>query len=198
VAERRVRRRCLAAALALLCAGLLAGCGNTLQNEPLSASTLEPLVLAEGFPVFWLGASFHGMPLSVVNADPSGAYEVQYGECATGGPETCISPLAVISSPDNSFLPGAGAATDATSIRGVHALIAQRGKTIELATGAAVVDIQASSPALALAAAREMAPVNRLGSPGASLPAALPETGFPEHPTEEQRLPTVQDAPAGR
>jgi hypothetical protein len=198
VAERRVRRRCLAAALALLCAGLLAGCGNTLQNEPLSASTLEPLVLAEGFPVFWVGASFHGMPLSVVNADPSGAYEVQYGACATGGPETCISPLAVISSPDNSFLPGAGAATGVTSIRGVRALIAQRGKTIELATGAAVVDIQASSPALALAAAHEMAPVNRLGSPGASLPAALPETGFPEHPTEEQRLPTVQGAPARR
>jgi hypothetical protein len=182
----------------MLCAGLPAGCGNTLQDERLSASTLEPLVLAEGFPVFWLGTSFHGMPLSAAGADPSGAYEVQYGACSTGGPETCISPLAVISSPNNSFLPGASAATGMASIRGVRALIAQHGKTIELATGPAVVDIRATSSALALAAAREMAPVNEPGSPGARLSKALPNTGFSEHPTEEQRLPTVQGAPVGR
>ncbi len=179
----------------MLCAGLLAGCGNTLQNEPLSASTLEPLVLAEGFPVFWVGTSFHGMPLSAVDSDPSGAYEVQYGGCSTGGPETCISPLAVISSPDNGFLPGASAATGAIGIRGVRALIAPHGKTIELSTGAAVVDIQASSPGLALAAAREMAPVNVLGSPGAPLPAALPDSGFSAHPTEGQQLQAVQGMP---
>lgn len=197
MAERTGRGLGLAAALAVICAGLLSGCGNTLQSEPLSASTLEPLVLAEGFPVFWLGESFHGMQLSAVNADPSGAYEVQYGPCSTGGPETCISPLAVISSPDNSFLPGGSAGAAVARIRGVRAVLAQDGKTIELATGAAVVDIRAASPALALAAAREMAPVNQLGAPGAALPAALPDTGFTAHPTEEQRLPTVLGAPSG-
>jgi hypothetical protein len=180
----------------MLCACLLAGCGNTIQSQELSASTLEPLVEAQHYPVFWLGTSFRGMPLTLVGTDPSGAYNVQYGTCTTGGPETCISPLEVITSPDNSFVPGAGAGSATASIRGVSAVLAQGGSVIEIATGASVVDIRAASRRLALAAAQEMAPINELGTPGAPLPAALPNTGFAERPMEGQHPRTVQGAPA--
>jgi hypothetical protein len=180
----------------MLCACLPAGCGNTVQSQELSASTLEPLVEAEHYPVFWLGPSFRGMPLTLVGTDPSGAYNVQYGTCTTGGPETCISPLELITSPDNSFVPGAGRAS--ASIRGVAAVLAEGGRVIEIATGPAVVDIRAANRRLALAAAREMAPINELGGPGAPLPAALPNTGFAGHPMEGQHPPSILGAPTGR
>jgi hypothetical protein len=198
VAERRSPRAhpCRLLALGLACAGLLAGCGNTLQNQPLTATTLEPLVTAEHFPVYWLGARFDGMTLSSVSSDPSGAFAVQYGNCTRGGPETCVAPLQLVSSPDNSFLPGAagrfarqGAAGRfaGTKVRGVSVLLLQGGRVVEIATGPAVVDVRAASPDLALRAVREMVPVNELGKPGAALPTAQPNTGFAGQATEAQR-----------
>lgn len=188
----------IATGLALLCACLLSGCGDSVQSQALTASTLEPLVMAQHYPVYWLGQSFKGLALAGVSTDPSGAYNVQYGSCTTGGPETCISPLELISSPDNSFVPGAGARSASASIRGVKAVFAQGGKVIEVATGPAVIDVRAASRTLALAAARQMAPINELGSPGAVLPAAGPDTGFAQRPMEGQRPPAVQGLPAGK
>lgn len=183
----------------MLCGGiLLGGCGNTIQNEELSASTLEPLVEAEHYPVFWLGTSFHDLPLTLVTTDPSGAYSLQYGTCTTGGPETCVSPLQLITNPDNSFLPGATKATITTSIRGVSARLLQHGRVIEIATGPAVVDIRAASRALALAAAQTMVPINELGHPDDALAKALPNTGFALHPMEGQRPSTVLGAPIAK
>lgn len=194
------RRAGLFAALALAaaCACLLAGCGGATRYKTLNAGTLEPLVTVERYPVFWLGGRFRGLPLTEVSADPSGAYEVQYGACTSGGPETCISPVAVVSEPDNSFLPGADASSSAASIRGVRAVLAQDGKVIEIPTGPVVVDIRAASSALALAAARQMVPINELGSPEGRLPAAQPNTGFADRPTEAQRPQTVEGMPTGR
>jgi hypothetical protein len=195
----RVCGRLLAVPIALLCGGgLLAGCGNTIQSQELSASTLEPLVEAEHYPVFWLGTSFHRLPLTLVETDPSGAYSLQYGTCTTGGPETCISPLQLITNPDNSFLPGATTASAVTSLRGVRATLLQGGKVIEIPTGPAIVDIRAASSTLALAAARQMVPINELGRPYATLAKALPNTGFAAHPMEGQRPSTVLGAPSAR
>lgn len=173
--------------LGISCALGPAGCGNTLQSQPLTSATLEPLVMAEHLPVYWLGARFHGMALTAASGDPSGAYSVQYGGCSTGGPETCVPPLQVISSPDNSFLPGDGDGSKIV-IRGVAGTLLGGGRVIEIATGGAVIDVRAANPTLALAAARKMAPINELGRPGSALPKPLPNTGFAQQPTEGQRL----------
>jgi hypothetical protein len=182
--------------LAVLCACLLSGCGSAAEDKALSASTLEPLVGNQEFPIFWLGGRFNGMALTEVDGDPSGAYDIQYGTCTTGGPETCIAPLAVISSPDDSFLPDAGAVSGIASIRGVRAVLASDGRVIEIATGPAVVDIRANSAALALAAAGQMVAINQLGTPGAALPAARGNSGFANKPLESQLPQTVQGLPA--
>lgn len=182
---------------AVLCGCLLAGCGSAIESKTLSAAALEPLVINLEFPIYWLGGRFDGLALSAANSDPSGAYEIQYGACTVGGPETCISPLALVSSPDNSFLPDAGAVGATASIRGVRAVLSSGGKVIEIATGPTVVDIRARSAALARAAAEQMVAINALGTPGAALPAALPNTGFAGKPLEGQLPQTVQGLPAG-
>jgi hypothetical protein len=196
VAERRGSLRLLA--LATVSVATLAGCGDTLQSKPLRSSALEPLVTAQHYPVYWVGARFERLPLSTVSSDPSGAYAVQYGSCITGGPETCIPPLQVISSPDNSFLPGAGGQSKTVRIRGAKAVLAQGGRVVEIATGAAVIDVRASSRVLALAAAMQMVPINELGKPRAPLPAPQPNTGFAERPMEGQRPPVLQGLPSSR
>ncbi len=184
-----------ALALGALCAAALGGCGST-RYKTLNAGALEPLVAVERYPVFWLGGRFAGMPLTQVSSDPSGAYEIQYGACTSGGPETCISPVELVSEPDNSFLPGAGATSATESVRGVRAFFAQGGKVIEIPTGTVVVDIRATTSRLALQAARRMAPINDLGSPEGPLPSAQPSSGFADRPTEAQQPQPVQGLPA--
>lgn len=172
--------------LAACCAPLLAGCGNTIQNQPMSNSTLEQLVAVEGYPVYWLGGSFEGMELTSVSEDPGGAYTLQYGDCVGGGPSTCRTPVEVISSPNNAFLPSTGVGTSPVSIRGVKGVLAQHGAVIELRTGPIVLDVRALRRPLAFAAAAAIVPINEPGRPGERLPAALPDTGFGERAIESQ------------
>ncbi len=185
------------ALLALLALGLgtlvLGGCGNTLQDQPISHSTLEGLVLAP-YPVYWLGGSFQRMAITEASEDPSGAYTVQYGDCAEGGQNTCVARLRVVTSPDNSFIPAGSQSHSAIRIRGVTGVAAQGEKTIELATAGVVVDIYANSPALARAAAETTVPINDIGAPTAPLPAPLPDTGFGSQPLPAQ-APTLLRAP---
>jgi hypothetical protein len=194
VAERRAQvvrlRRLLP--LGLACSWLLASCGNTLQSQPLTSTALEPLETAEHYPVYWLGARFDGMALSSVSSDPSGAFVLQYGNCGRGGPETCVAPLQLVSSPDNSFLPGDASDAVSLRIRGVPGVRLQGGEVIEIATGPAVVDVRAANPRLALLAARQMVPINELGRPGEALPRAQPNTGFGQQPMEGQRMKLLQ------
>jgi len=171
--------------LAGLCAVALGGCGDTLQTQPISHSILESLIEAP-FPVYWLGARFQGMNVTEATHDPGAAYTVQYGNCLRGGQNTCVPPLRVVSSPDNSFVPGGATASHTASIRGVSAVIAQGGRTIAVRTAGVVVDIYAKDPQLALAAARTAVPINRTGAPEAPLPAPLPDTGFGETPLPAQ------------
>jgi hypothetical protein len=181
-------RRLLASSLAVLCALGVCGCGNTLQVQPIPHNVLEGLVVSQ-FPVYWLGRSFQGMEVTEAVHDPSGSYSVQYGNCLQGGEGTCLPPLRVVTSPDNSFLPGGSIARRKTSIRGVAALLEQSGKTVVLATAGVVVDVYATNPRTAAAAARTMVPINEPGAPEASLPAALPNTGFSETPLPRQVPP---------
>jgi hypothetical protein len=196
VGLRRGRRRGLPSrrTLALvpaLSALAIAGCGNTLQDQPIPHNSLETLMLAP-FPVYWLGASFHGLAITEAGEDPSGAFSVQYGDCLEGGQSTCVPKLKVITSPDNSFVPGE---TDPSHVRarvrGVSAVVAERGAAIAIPTGPVVLDVYAHTPTLARAAAETAVPMNFPGSPRAPLAAPLPNTGFGERPLPTQTPPPL-------
>jgi hypothetical protein len=178
---RSLRALCVGA----LCALGLCSCGDTLQSQPIPHNQLEGMIGAP-FPVYWLGGAFDGMAVSEVTHDPSGAYSVAYGNCLEGGQGSCVPPLRIVTSPDNSFLPGGQTASSRARIRGVEAVLAQGGATIVLPTGPVVVDIYASDAHTAAAAARTAVPINALGAPEAPLPAALPNTGFGETPLPGQ------------
>jgi hypothetical protein len=186
--------RPLLAGLALLGALGLGACANTLQNQPVAPSFLEPLVAQEEFPVYWLGGVFHRLGITRVSRDLSGAYEIQYGNCSLGGENTCVTPLQVVTSPDNSFLPGGAAPRRPVLLRGVRGLSLQGGSTLVVPTGGVVVDLYADNPALARAAAEAMVRIAAPDLPGAPLPRPLPNTGFGERPLLAQQPPR---APSG-
>ena len=185
-----------AAALALLVLGAcgLSACANTLQDQPTGPSILEALVAQEAFPVYWLGGAFRRLPITHVGRDPSGAYEIQYGNCIVGGETVCVTPLQIVTSPDNSFLPGGASAQSAVLLRGVRGHSALGGRALALATGGVVVDLYANSPTLARAAADAMVAINAPGVPGAPLAPPLPDTGYGQRPLPSQQ-PAI--APAG-
>ena len=190
---RRPHRRPLALLALALCTLALGACGNTLQDQPISHKTLESLLLAP-YPVYWLGGSFQGMAITEASQDPSGAFAVQYGDCAEGGQNTCIPRLRVVTSPDNSFIPAGSQPHWPVRIRGVTGLAAQAEETIELPTAGVVVGIYANSPNLARAAAETTVPINDVGAPAAPLPSPLADTGFGEQPLPGQ-TPTPLRAP---
>jgi hypothetical protein len=178
-----------ALSLAALCAALLGGCGNTLQDQPIPHNILESLIAAPT-TVYWLGGSFHGLQVTGASRDPGGAYTVQYGDCLEGGQAQCVAPLRVVSSPDNSFVPAGSAPHVTARVRGARAVIARGGKTIEIPTAAVVVDIYANAASLAAGAAETIVPINAVGAPNSPLPAPLPNTGYGQTP-----LPTQVPSP---
>jgi hypothetical protein len=172
-------------ALAALCALALGACGDTVQDRPIPHNILESLLIAP-YPVYWLGGSFHGIAITESAPDPSGAFSVQYGDCVEGGQGTCVPPLRVITSPDNSFLPGGSAASSTVRVRGVRAVVVQGGRTILIPTAGVVVGIYAENARLAGDAAQTMVPINATGVPEGRLPGRLPDTGFAETPLPAQ------------
>ena len=92
----------------------------------------------------------------------------------------------MVTSPDNSFLPGGSAPSTSASIRGAGAVVAQQGRTILIPTAGVVVDIYASSARLARSAAKTIVPINAVGSPEAPLPPRLPDSGFGGEPLPSQ------------
>jgi hypothetical protein len=179
-----VRRRALAVVLGL-CSAALAACGDTLQDRPIPHNTLESLLVAP-HPVYWLGRSFQKLAITEAAHDPGGAFSVQYGDCVRGGQGTCVATLRVVTSPDNSFVPGGSAPRRATRIRGVAAVVTQDGRAIQIPTAGVVVGVYAVNAALASAAAQTIVPINATGVPGGRLPARLPDTGFGETPLPAQ------------
>jgi hypothetical protein len=171
----------------VLCSLALASCANTLQDEPTPRTALEPMVLNSRFPVYWVGEVFHRLAITEATHDPGGAYTIHYGDCVVGGQYTCVSPLTVVTSPDNAFVPGGLAAHHDIPLRGVRALAAIGGSTLEIATAGVVVSIDAENGPLARAAAQTMVPINELGVPGAPLPPRLPDTGFGSAPLAGQK-----------
>ena len=179
------------ALLLALCAGTGGACGSTVQDQPIPHNTLETLLLAR-YPVYWLGRSFRGLAITEAARDPSGAFSVQYGDCLQGGQGTCVPPLRVVTSPDNSFVPGASAPHRTVPIRGAQAVVAQHGRTIAIPTGAVVLAIYALTSRLAAAAAQAAVPINASAEPGGPLPARLPDTGFGASPLPAQIPPPLR------
>ncbi len=93
---------------------------------------------------------------------------MQYGDCVEGGQSTCVPPLHIVTSPDNSFVAGGDTPQRSTQVRGVGAVVAQGGHTIEIPTAGVIVGIYADSPRLAAAAAQTIVPINETGAPGAA------------------------------
>jgi hypothetical protein len=182
-------RRAAIVALTALCAVAVGACGDTLQDQPIGPQALESVIVKSRFPVYWLGFKFQGMRITGVTIDPGGAVTIRYGDCLVGGQYTCVTPLAVVSSPDNSFVPGAGAASRVVRVRGARAIYAQGGATLEMATGSVVVSVYGRDRALASAAVATMAPLNKVGLPLQPLPAAAPDTGFDRVPLPSQIPP---------
>jgi hypothetical protein len=177
--------------VAASCAAALAGCGSTLESQPIAPSSLESFIAVREYPVYWLGNSFHGLSVSEVQRDRGGAYSVQYGNCARGGQATCLAPLAVVTSPENGFVAHGANAVRAATVRGVRALTSESGRTVELATGTVVVSIHADSAPLAAAAAHAMVPINDVGLPAGRLARALPATRFSSEPLPTQLQTSV-------
>lgn len=182
-ARRRHRALLLAPALAL--AAAIGGCGDTIQVQPVPHNQLESMIVAP-FRVYWLGGSFRGLPVQQVSHDPGGAFSVQYGGCLTGGQGTCLPPLLVVTSPENTFVPGGSARTRSVSIRGVPALEARSGRVVMIPTGNVVVDIFAANSRLARAAARNVVAINAPGAPSAPLPAPRQTNAYSGHPFNSQ------------
>lgn len=178
----------------LLCSIALASCGDTLQDQPIGPSLLENVIVKSRFPVYWLGFKFSGMRITGVVIDPSGAVTLRYGDCLVGGQFTCVTPLKVVSSPDNSFVPGESQIGQTVGLRGVQALASRRGDTLALRTGSVVVTVSADRAGLALHAARVMTPVNKVGLPLQPLPGAAADTGFNAVPLPSQ-LPVGATVP---
>jgi hypothetical protein len=169
----------------------LSACGDTLQTQPVAHSALESLIGAS-YPVYWVGASFSGLSITEVVHDPGGAYSLQYGTCVEGGQSTCTPTLRIVTSPDNSFLPGGSAPAQAIALRGVRGVSLQGGHTIAVATGGVVIDIYAHTPTLARSAAQTVVPINEPAAPGDELPAQLPDTGYAQTPLRSQTPSPVQ------
>lgn len=190
------RARSLAAALvATALALLLSACGDTIQAKPLSETDLAHAAAEPGFPVYWLGRNFDGFAITRFDRDPGGAYEASYGNCVVGGQSICVPPLMLVTSPDNSFLPGGTLGRTQMLIRGRRVVMGDGGRTLEMATGPVVISIFAQSGALAQAAAALMNPINQPGTPGAPLPPPLPDTHFEQVPIGEPPAPSGVPSP---
>ena len=174
--------RRLLIALLLLCPLALSACANTLQDRPLQPSFLEPLVAQDEYSVYWVGGTFRGLAMTNVVRDPGGAYTIRYGDCREGGQNVCVTPLEIVTSPDNSFRPGGSTPQRRIVVRGLEGAAMHGARTLVLATGAVVIDIYSNSAALARAAAQTMVAINSTEIPGARLPRPLPNTRFADRP----------------
>jgi hypothetical protein len=173
----------------LLCTAALAGCGDTLQDQPIGLSSLESVIVKSRFPVYWAGLRFAGMRITGVTIDPGGAVTISYGDCLVGGQYTCVTPLSIVTSPDNSFLPAGGDGARQAAIRGLSATATRAATTLALRTGGVVVSVYTQRASLARAAADTMVPLNKDGLPGSVLPAPHPDTGFDRVPLPSQLPP---------
>jgi hypothetical protein len=154
---------------------LLAGCA-THPAGPISAKQLRYARSFKLFTVYWAGRSIDGIPLT--QADGAGDYDpvigitMYYGNCERGGGIPiggCTLPLKVTTV---RYVPHSnvslGPRRDVT-LRGVPAVIFDKGSEIELYTDEMEVDVVGDTPRRALQAVAHLTTFNR--TPTATWPA---------------------------
>jgi hypothetical protein len=157
-----VRRAFLAAVL------LLAGCG---AEQSDLAEELERVKRSSMGPVYWLGSSFEGLPLTDIEEGPGGPFFV-YGECngeRSGDSFHCTGPQVrvyhePIVNPDR--YPEHFSCTRMT-IRGVPAA---RFSGFQIYTGELLIKVDAPTPAQVRRAAAALQTIDGSAGPGAPLP----------------------------
>jgi hypothetical protein len=175
-----VPRRLARLAVAALAAAtaLAAGGCSTSHPGPLPASELAEAQTFPYYRVYWVGHSFEGHPLAA--ADGQRGYistvgdSVYYGDCVQSkgifGGGSCELPLQVTSviyrlhsnatlGPQRNML-----------VRGVPATVYDEGRSMEIYTGRVAIDIFSDTFSHALAAARQLLPINAPGSATEKLP----------------------------
>jgi hypothetical protein len=172
------RRAGTALALAAACAlVLLSGCG-TGHPRAIAAGELAEAQTFPYFRVYWAGPSFEGHPLAAVDGlrgyiDRVGD-SVYYGDCVQSkgifGGGSCLLPLQVTTviyrlHSNTSLGPQRNIV-----VRGVPATVYDEGRSIEIYSGRLAIDVFSDDYSHALAAARELLPVNAPGSSSGKLP----------------------------
>jgi hypothetical protein len=169
---------CLAGALSC---GLAAGCA-TVHPAPITAGALAEAQTFPYFRVYWTGSRFGSYRL--VAADGRKNYStavgdsVYYGDCVSGkssalGESGCELPLQITTA---IYLMGSSTSLGPhrdTLLRGVPAVIYDGGRSILLYSGRLTIHISSDTLAEALAAARELRPLNAPGSAARPLPAPV-------------------------
>jgi hypothetical protein len=166
-------------AVVLICA--LAGCGGTEHPGPISPRELAEAQTFPYYRVYWVGPAFDGDRITA--ADGLRGYierigdSVYYGDCVKSkgifGGGSCVLPLQVTTVIYRLHSNIALGAQRNTVVRGVPAVVYDKGHSIELYTGRESIDIFSDSLAHALAAAQQLKPINAPGSARGSLPAPV-------------------------
>jgi hypothetical protein len=192
-------------ALAAVCTAALAGGCATGHPAPISASALTEARTFPYFPIYWVGPNFGGYPLATVDGQKgyisSIGDSVYYGDCvhskgAAGG-GGCPLPLQVTTVIYRLHSNVALGAQHDIVIRGVPAAIYDEGRSIELYSGRAAIDVFSDTVEHALLAANELLPVNAPGSATGDLPAPVycPMLSGAETPQVEQVLEDLPGRP---
>jgi hypothetical protein len=177
------RRAALSAALALATLALaLAGCGSGTEHPgPISARELSEAQTFPYYPVYWTGPFFDGQHLSA--ADGLRGYiqrvgtSVYYGDCVKSkgifGGGSCVLPLQVTTVVYRLHSNAPLGPQRNAVIRGVPATIYDGGHSIEIYSGRVAIDVFSDTLAHALAAARQLLPINAPGASAGDLPAPV-------------------------
>jgi hypothetical protein len=162
---------------ALALAVVLGGCA-TGHPRPIGARALAEVQTFPYYKLYWAGPSFAGH--AMVAADGQKDYvsslgtSVYYGDCVRSkgifGGGTCMLPLQVTTVIYRLHSNATLGAQRNTVLRGVPATIYDGGRTIELYSGRLAIDVFSDTPAHALAAIRQLRPLNSPGSAPGRLP----------------------------
>jgi hypothetical protein len=168
-------------AVALAAIALLGGCA-THPAPPISAKQLAYARAFKRYTVYWAGKSMDGVPLT--EADGAGDYNpiigitMYYGNCERGGALLiggCTLPLKITTV---RYVPHSNVSLGplrSVRLRGVPAVIFDKGLEIELYTDEMSIDVTGDTPQRALEGVAHLTTFNR--APTASWPA-FPQPQF--------------------
>jgi hypothetical protein len=172
-------RAALIAILACV-AAVLGGCGTGHPGQ-ISANELAEAQTFPYYKLYWVGPRFGGSPLTA--ADGINGYltalgdSVYYGDCVHNkgilGSGSCVLPLQVTTVLYRLHSNDALGPQRNMLLRGVPATSYDEGHSIEIYTGRVAIDVFSDTYAHALAAARELRPMNAPGSASGVLAAPI-------------------------